>query len=129
MPVCSTVKLLLLGTAGDLMHYCTRPSASCNNASGRPRHLGVIVWTILQTGMNNCLISFDFLTLAKTFSSHISTKLALRMHINLFHHDNLCCLDTKQFITIRFSYTDFGPKIDFENDLVANYLTFLSKIK
>ena len=33
------------------LHYCTRPSASCNSASGRPRHLGVIVLTILQTGM------------------------------------------------------------------------------
>ena len=27
------------------------PSASCNSASGRPRHLGVIVLTTLQTGM------------------------------------------------------------------------------
>ena len=26
-------------------------SALCNNASGRPRHLGVIVLTILQTDM------------------------------------------------------------------------------
>ena len=28
-----------------------KPSASCNSASGRPRHLGVIVLTILQTSM------------------------------------------------------------------------------
>ena len=45
MPVCSIVKLLPLGTVDDLMHYCTRPSALGNSASGRPRHLGVIVWT------------------------------------------------------------------------------------
>ena len=51
MPVCSIVELLPLGTVDDLMHYCTQPSASCNSASGRPRHLGVIVLTILQTGM------------------------------------------------------------------------------
>ena len=51
MPVCSTVNLLPLGTIDDLMHYCTRPSALGNSASGRPRHLGVIVWTILQTCM------------------------------------------------------------------------------
>ena len=40
-----------LGTVDDLMHYCTRPSASCTSASDRPRHLGVIVLTILQAGM------------------------------------------------------------------------------
>ena len=53
MPVCSIVKLLPLGTVDDLMHYCTRPLASCNSALGRLRHLGAIVWTILhvQTGM------------------------------------------------------------------------------
>ena len=45
MPVCSIVKLLPLGTVDDLMHYCTRPSASCNSASGRPWHLGVIVYS------------------------------------------------------------------------------------
>ena len=27
----------------DLMHYCTRPKAECNSASGRPRYRGVIV--------------------------------------------------------------------------------------
>ena len=43
MPVCSIVKLLPLSAVDDLMHFCTRPSASCNSASGRPRHLGVIV--------------------------------------------------------------------------------------
>ena len=51
MPVCSIVKLLPLGTVDDLMHYCIRPSASGNSASGGPRHLRVIVLTILQTGM------------------------------------------------------------------------------
>ena len=51
MPVCSIVKLFTLGTVDDLTHYSTRPSASCNSASGRPRHLGVIVLTILQTGI------------------------------------------------------------------------------
>ena len=40
MPICSIVNLLPLGTVDDLMHYCTRPSASCNSVSGRPRHLG-----------------------------------------------------------------------------------------
>ena len=34
-------KLLPRGAMDDLMHYCT--SASCNSASGRPRHLRVIV--------------------------------------------------------------------------------------
>ena len=34
MPVCSM---------DDLMHYCTRPKAECNSASGRPRYRGVIV--------------------------------------------------------------------------------------
>ena len=51
MPVCSIVKLLPLGTVDNLMYYYTRPSAFCNSASGRPRHFGVIVLTILQTGM------------------------------------------------------------------------------
>ena len=51
MHVCSIVKLLPLGTVDDLVHYCTRPMTSCNSASGRPRHLGVIVLTILQTGI------------------------------------------------------------------------------
>ena len=45
MPVCSIVKPLPLGTVDDLMHYCTRPSAACNSASGRPRHLRVIVYS------------------------------------------------------------------------------------
>ena len=41
----------------DLMHYCTRLKAKCNSASGRPRYRGVIVWTLLQTGMKNiCFI-------------------------------------------------------------------------
>ena len=26
----------------DLMHYCTRPKAECNSASGRPRYRGVM---------------------------------------------------------------------------------------
>ena len=59
IPVCSIVKLLSLGTVDDLMHYCKRPKSECNSASGRPRHLGVIVSTILQTCMkllyNICL--------------------------------------------------------------------------
>ena len=41
MPVSSIVELLPLGTVDDLMQYCTRFSASCNRASGRPRHLRV----------------------------------------------------------------------------------------
>ena len=49
--VCRVVKLLPLTTVGDLIHYCTRPSASCNSASGRPRHLRVSVLSLLQTGM------------------------------------------------------------------------------
>ena len=55
MPVCSIVKLLPLSTMDDLMHYCPPPSALSNSASGRPRHLGVIVLTILQTGMQKKL--------------------------------------------------------------------------
>ena len=51
MPICTVVKQLPLGTVDDLLHYCTQPSASCNSASGRPRHLGVIVLTKPQTGM------------------------------------------------------------------------------
>ena len=51
MPAFSIIKLLPLGTVDDLMHFCTRPSALCNSASGLPRHLGVIVLTMLQTGM------------------------------------------------------------------------------
>ena len=51
MPVCSIVQLLPKGAVDDLMHFCTRPKAKCNSASGRPRYRGVIVWTILQTGM------------------------------------------------------------------------------
>ena len=47
----SIVKLLPLGTVDDLVHYSTQPAASCNSASGSPRHLGVIVSTIQQTGM------------------------------------------------------------------------------
>ena len=35
---CSIVKLLPLGTVDDLMHYCTRPKARCNNASGHPQN-------------------------------------------------------------------------------------------
>ena len=51
MPVFVIVHLLPRGAVDDLMHYCTRPKAKCNSASGRPRYRGVIVWTILQTGM------------------------------------------------------------------------------
>ena len=51
MALSSIVKLLPLGTVDDLMNYCTQPSASCNSASGRPPHLGLIVLTILKTGM------------------------------------------------------------------------------
>ena len=47
MSVCSIVKLLPLSTVDDLM----TPKASCNSASDRPQHLGVIVLTILQTSM------------------------------------------------------------------------------
>ena len=36
-------KLLPRGAVDDLMHYCTRPKAECNSASGRPRYRGVIV--------------------------------------------------------------------------------------
>ena len=43
MPVCNIVKLLPRGAVDDLMHYCTRPKAECNSASGRPRYRGVIV--------------------------------------------------------------------------------------
>ena len=44
MPVCSIVKTITPRFAvDDLKHYCTRPSASCNSASGRPRYRGVIV--------------------------------------------------------------------------------------
>ena len=46
MLVCSLVKLLPLGIVDDLMDYFTRPSALCNGASGRPRHLGIIGLTI-----------------------------------------------------------------------------------
>ena len=49
--VSSIVKLFPLGTVDDLMHHCTRPSTLCDSASGRPRHLGVMVLTIQQTGM------------------------------------------------------------------------------
>ena len=65
MPVCSIVKLLPLGTLDDLMHFCTRPSASFNSAPGRPRHLGVIVLTMLQTGMK-VYNSFPNITLRQT---------------------------------------------------------------
>ena len=51
MPVCSIVRLLPIGAIDDLMQYFTRPTALCNSASGRPQHRGVIVLTILQTGM------------------------------------------------------------------------------
>ena len=37
MPVCSIVRLLSLGTVDDLMHYCTRPPASCIRSSTAPR--------------------------------------------------------------------------------------------
>ena len=37
MPVCIIVKLLPLGTKDNLMHYCTRPKAKCNCASGLSR--------------------------------------------------------------------------------------------
>ena len=52
MPVCSIVlscqfvvlsKLLPRGAVDDLMHYCMRPKAECNSASGGPRYRGVIV--------------------------------------------------------------------------------------
>ena len=37
-----TVKLLHLGAMDNLMHYCTRPSASCNSAPGPPQPRGVL---------------------------------------------------------------------------------------
>ena len=43
--------LLPLGAVDNLMHYYTRPLASCNSALGRPQHLGAIILTILQAGM------------------------------------------------------------------------------
>ena len=43
IPVCSIVKTITRGAVDDLMHYCTRPKAKCNSASGRPRYGGVIV--------------------------------------------------------------------------------------
>ena len=58
MPVCSIVKLLPLGTVDDLIHYYTRPSASCNSASGRPRNLGLIVLS------SWCLVMVERLFLA-----------------------------------------------------------------
>ena len=51
MPVCSIVRLLPIGAMDDLMQYFTLPTALCNSASGGPPHRGVIVLTILQTGM------------------------------------------------------------------------------
>ena len=36
MPVCSIVKTLPQGAVDDLMHYCKRPKAECNSASGPP---------------------------------------------------------------------------------------------
>ena len=39
------------------MHYCTRPKAECNSASGRPRYLGVIVWLSYKQAWNNCFIT------------------------------------------------------------------------
>ena len=36
-------KLLPQGAVDDLMHYCMRPKAESNRASGRPRYRGVIV--------------------------------------------------------------------------------------
>ena len=53
MSVCTIVKLLPLGTMDDLIHYYTWPSASCNSASGRPRHLGLIVLTNYTQTWNN----------------------------------------------------------------------------
>ena len=44
-------KLLPLGTVDDLMHYCTRPSALCNSASGRPWHLFVVHGTTNRHGI------------------------------------------------------------------------------
>ena len=68
MPVCSIVKLLPLGTVDDLVHYCTWfPSAKCNSASGRPRHLGVIVLTILQTGMKLELFFYEKIDVSPPF--------------------------------------------------------------
>ena len=36
-------KLIPRGAVDDLVHYCARPKAECNSASGRPLYQGVIV--------------------------------------------------------------------------------------
>ena len=35
--------ILPRGDVDDLIHYCTRPKAECNSASGRPGYREVIV--------------------------------------------------------------------------------------
>ena len=50
-------KLLLRGAVDDLMHYCTRPSASCNSASGRPWRRGEIFWLYYKQAWKNCFIT------------------------------------------------------------------------
>ena len=42
---------LIIRLEPRLSRYPGKSKGSCNSASGRQRHLGVIVMTILQTGM------------------------------------------------------------------------------
>ena len=56
MPICSIKsKLLPRGAVDDLMHYCARPKAECNSASGRPRYRWGKGLTI-KTGMHEITV-------------------------------------------------------------------------
>ena len=81
MPVCTIVKVLPLGTVDDLMHSCTRLSASCNSPSGRPRHLGVIVLTILQTDLKQMYTSQNYVEInACATITNVKLVLILSIH-------------------------------------------------
>ena len=104
MPVCSIVKLLPLSPMDDLMHYRTRPSASCNSASGRPRHLRVIVLTILQTGMKK---QYNIGRYAFLYKSNAIYQ-CVQEQFNIFKKENIvfkvpvfvlfCCYNHENFI-------------------------------
>ena len=123
------------GTVGDLMQfnlvYCTRPKSSCNSASGRPWHLGVIVLTILQTGMkklyNMTLSCIKFLTLIPLTTADPYLGHWRQVNCRNFHHKN-SKFGTKSdvFIVWPFSKTiRVSNSLDPDQDCGARFVSKL----
>ena len=52
----------------NLMHYCTRPKAECNKASGRPQYRGIIVDYTTKTHEITVLLPYPFDEIIRSIS-------------------------------------------------------------